>query len=125
MIEELFQKSKYNANNPLILKDCTLFLNLEHFDISDEVYIFKSQGSYDYSTVGKLYRTMQLKGEYNNIGYFSTQNIIILDGEKHISIIGYINKTRFIVNEIGIIKEQYNFSGESRFKFYFTDLRRI
>jgi hypothetical protein len=132
MIEKLLQNNLFKLNNPIVLKKCTLFFRLKHFDI-DDVFLFRRQDLYPFSTVGELWLTGRIISEYNSKGYFSTKfytlehfnifNYFDEYSEEEISIIGYYKNRKIQISGIGLIKNNLEFNEGLEFKFSFIELK--
>src|SRR4051794_33869707 len=132
MIEKLLQNNFFKANNPIVLKNCTLFFRLKHFDI-DDVFLFHRQDVYPFSTVGDLWLKGRIKTEYNSKGYFSTKfytfehfhisNYFEKYSAEEISIIGYYKKRKIQILGISSNKNNLDFNEGLAIKFRFIELR--
>lgn len=126
MIEKVFTNS--SIRKPLILTSCTLFIDLEHYDI-ETTYLFRNQTSYKVEEYSNEWIVDRIRGEIFNKGYFSSPPYLdFMFGEKLnnpeiTSIIGYYGKTRYFVSGISISKNKI---GEDFVcKFSFLDLERL
>lgn len=132
MIEKLLQNNLFKPNNPIVLKNCTLFFRLKYFDI-DDVFLFHKQDMYPFSTVGELWLTGRIKTEYNSKGYFSTKfytvehlniyNYFEEYSAEEISIIGYYRNRKILISGISLNKDNFDFNEGLAFKFSFMELR--
>jgi hypothetical protein len=126
MIEEIFTKN--SIKKPLILKNCTLFIDLEHYDIGT-TYLFRNQANYKVEEFGNEWVINHIKGEFFNKGYFSSPLYSdFMFGQKFnnpdiVAIIGYSGRSRYYVSGISI--------GDNKIgdgfvcKFRFLDLQRL
>lgn len=132
MIEKLFQNNLFKPKNPMVLKNCTLFFRLKHFDI-DDVFLFHRQDMYPFSTVGELWLTGRINTEYNSKGYFST-NFYTVDhlnifnyfekySAEEISIIGYYKYRKIQLSGISLNKNYLDFNEGLAYKFSFIELK--
>ena len=126
MIEKIFTKN--SIKKPLILTNCTLFIDLEHYDIGT-TYIFRNQTYYKVEEFGNEWVVNHLRGEIFNKGYFASLPYLdFMFGEKLfnsviVAIIGYSGKSRFYVSGISIGNTKM---GEDFVcKFSFLDLQRL
>ncbi|MGR6899390.1 hypothetical protein [Rummeliibacillus sp. BSL5] len=130
MIEKILQNNLFNSNNPIVLKNCTLFFRLKHFEI-DDVFLFHRQDTYPFSIVGELWLKGRIQTEYNSKGYFSTKFYTIEHfhmcnhfdnySAEEISIIGYYEKKKIQVSGISLIKNKLDFNEGLTCKFSFIE----
>ena len=132
MIEKLLQSNLFKPNNPIVLKNCTLFFRLKHFDI-DDVFLFHRQDVYPFSTVGELWLQGRIQTEYNSKGYFSTKfytlehfhlfNYFDNYSAEEISIIGYYKNKKVQILGLSLIKNNLDFNEGLTVKFSFIELK--
>ncbi|MDR4927238.1 hypothetical protein [Peribacillus simplex] len=126
MIEKIFTKK--SLKKPLILTKCTLFINLEHYDIGT-TYIFSNQTTYKVEEFSSEWVQDNLKTEIFNKGYFSSPPYLdFIFGEKfnhpdEVAIIGYSKGIRYYVS--GISVGDNSMSDNFVAKFRFLDCKKI
>ncbi|KXZ22581.1 hypothetical protein P4T89_01970 [Bacillus nakamurai] len=126
MIDKLFTINNFNA---VTLKNCTLYLNIEHIPIGT-VYIMPSSNLQEYTKVGIIGWKYYKRLPSLNKGYFSTEeysnyvnsNLNNYKSEE-IHIIGYDENIRYHLLDISIGKRK-NVNGPKSFfgsSFQFND----
>ncbi|MFT0803262.1 hypothetical protein VSK91_19675 [Bacillus swezeyi] len=111
MINAIF-KNKYK--NPIILKNCTLFLELEHYDIKEAIF-FKEKKTVKTFQDGWMENRVDLYSYYKGyvIGELPSSFILYANlSSHHISLIGYSKKgARLYIPELKL-------SGSHKSKFH-------
>ena len=126
MIEKIFTKN--SIKKPLILTNCTLFIDLEHYDIGT-TYIFRNQENYKVEEFGQEWVVDHIRGDIFNKGYFTSPPYLdFMFGEKLsnyeiVSIIGYSNNVRYYVSGISVGNSKYG--EEFVCKFSFLDFKLL
>ncbi|WP_368901897.1 hypothetical protein [Oceanobacillus oncorhynchi] len=130
MIKEYFTQN--SLGKPLVLTNCTLFLDLKHYNI-DTTYLFQNQRRYKIEEFGSGIVDNKA-GEIFNKGYFSYTpssfnsqsfeffNEIFSSNPNTVSIIGYSNNLRYYVSGVSIGKNKNKFP-EGDFKCEFRFLK--
>ncbi|MGX9931507.1 hypothetical protein ACW0KB_09715 [Virgibacillus salarius] len=126
MIEKIFAKN--SIKKPLILTNCTFFIDLEHYDIGN-TYIFRNQTRYKVEEFGQLWVADYINGEIFTKGYFTSppySDIVLstkIFNSDSVAIIGYSGKSRYHV--LGISVGDTKMEGDFVGAFSFLDIKKL
>ncbi|MCP3764850.1 hypothetical protein NLX67_21250 [Domibacillus sp. A3M-37] len=124
MIEELFYR-KYKNLKPIELTDCTLYIGIEPFKVT-EAYIFIKQTYVKVTEVGDNRAQGSKETDRYYKGYFTVQanrDLSHESGEGN-GLIGYRGNERYHLHDVTVVGSQYYlFSGILNARFRFMDYK--